>query len=56
MGCYSLEDSSGPRLGNAVPADALEETGAPTELVAHLLEPGPHVGGCHAVGLCLGLS
>ncbi len=30
----------------AVLADALEETGAPGELVAHLRGPGPHVRGC----------
>lgn len=40
----------------AVLADALEETGAPGELVAHLRGPGPHVRGCFAVDLCLGLS
>jgi hypothetical protein len=37
-------------------ADALEEAGAPNELVAHLRSPGPHVRGCFAVDLCLGLS
>ena len=37
-------------------ADALEEAGAPAELVTHLREPGPHVRGCHVVDLCLGLS
>lgn len=40
----------------AVLADALEEIGAPDELVAHLRSPGPHVRGCHAVDLILGLS
>ena len=40
----------------AVLADALEDAGAPDELVAHLRSPGPHVRGCHAVDLCLGLS
>jgi hypothetical protein len=40
----------------AVLADALEEAGAPGELVAHLRGPGPHVRGCFAVDLCLGLS
>jgi hypothetical protein len=40
----------------AVLADALEETGAPGELVAHLREPGPHVRGCHVVDLCLDLT
>jgi hypothetical protein len=38
----------------AVLADALEEAGAPAELVAHLRSPGPHVRGCFAVDLCLG--
>ena len=42
------------RLG--VLADALEEDGAPAELVAHLRGPGPHVRGCHVVDLCLGLN
>jgi hypothetical protein len=40
----------------AVLADALEETGAPDELVTHLRGPGPHVRGCFAIDLCLGLS
>jgi hypothetical protein len=40
----------------AVLADALEEAGAATELVEHLRSPGPHVRGCFAVDLCLGLS
>jgi hypothetical protein len=40
----------------AVLADALEEVGAPDELVAHLRSTGPHVRGCWAVDLCLGLS
>jgi hypothetical protein len=37
-------------------ADALEEAGAPAEVVAHLRGPGPHVRGCFAVDLCLALS
>jgi hypothetical protein len=40
----------------AVLADALEEAGASTELVAHLRSPGPHFRGCHALDLCLGLG
>ncbi|MGH7224855.1 MAG: hypothetical protein ACRELF_16650, partial [Gemmataceae bacterium] len=40
----------------AVLADALEESGAPGDLVAHLRFPGSHVRGCFAVDLCLGLS
>jgi hypothetical protein len=40
----------------AVLADALEETGAPGEMVAHLRSPGPHVRGCFVIDLCLGLS
>jgi hypothetical protein len=40
----------------AVLADALEEAGASAEVVAHLRSPGPHVRGCFAVDLCLGLS
>jgi hypothetical protein len=40
----------------AVLADALEEAGAPGELLAHLRGPGPHVRGCHVVDLCLGLN
>jgi hypothetical protein len=40
----------------AVLADALEEAGAPVELLDHLRSPGPHVRGCFAVDLCLGLS
>ncbi len=40
----------------AVLADALEEAGAPGELVAHLRGPGPHVRGCHVIDLILGLS
>jgi hypothetical protein len=35
-------------------ADALEEAGAPGELVGHLRGPGPHVPGCHAVDAALG--
>ena len=37
-------------------AAALEEVRAPGELVAHLRGPGPHVRGCFAVDLCLGLE
>jgi hypothetical protein len=37
-------------------ADALEEVGAPDEMVAHLRGPGPHVRGCFVVDLCLGLK
>lgn len=37
-------------------ADALEEAGAPGELVAHLRGPGPHLRGCWAVDLSLGLT
>jgi hypothetical protein len=37
----------------AVVSDALEETGAPGELVEHLRGPGPHVRGCWAVDLIL---
>ena len=40
----------------SVLADALEEAGAPPELVEHLRLPGPHVRGCHVIDLCLGLS
>jgi hypothetical protein len=40
----------------AVLADALEEAGAPGELVAHLRGPGPHTRGCWGVDLALGLS
>lgn len=40
----------------AVLADALEEAGATDELVSHLRSPGPHVWGCWAIDLCLGLS
>jgi hypothetical protein len=40
----------------AVLADALEEAGAPAELVEHLRSPGPHVRGCWPVDLCLGLN
>jgi hypothetical protein len=35
-------------------ADALEEAGAPVDLVTHLRSPGPHVRGCWAVDLCTG--
>jgi hypothetical protein len=38
----------------SVLADALEESGAASELVEHLREKGPHVRGCFAVDLCLG--
>jgi hypothetical protein len=37
-------------------ADALEEVGAPDELVTHLRGSGAHVRGCFVVDLCLGLS
>ncbi len=38
-------------------ADALEEAGcADAEILAHLRGPGPHVRGCWAVDLCLGLN
>jgi hypothetical protein len=40
----------------AVLADALEDAGAPGDLLAHLRSPGSHVRGCWAVDLCLGLS
>jgi hypothetical protein len=40
----------------AVLSDALEEAGAPAEMLEHLRSPGPHVRGCWAVDLCLGLS
>jgi hypothetical protein len=40
----------------AVLADALEEAGAPDEMVAHLRGPGPHVRGCHVIDACLGLT
>jgi hypothetical protein len=40
----------------AVLADALEEAGAPGELVAHLRSAGPHVRGCWVVDLTLGTS
>jgi hypothetical protein len=40
----------------AVLSDALEETGAPGELADHLRRPGPHVRGCWAVDLVLGLT
>jgi hypothetical protein len=42
------------RLRLAILADALEETGAADELIAHLRSPGPHVRGCWAVDLILG--
>jgi hypothetical protein len=37
-------------------ADALEEAGADAELLSHLKGPSPHVRGCWAVDLVLGLS
>jgi hypothetical protein len=40
----------------AVLSDALEEAGGSVELLEHLRSPGPHVCGCFAVDLCLGLS
>jgi hypothetical protein len=40
----------------SVLADALEEAGAPGELVTHLRGPGPHVRGCFVVDLVLHLS
>jgi hypothetical protein len=40
----------------AVLADALEETGATSELLAHLRSPGPHVRGCWLLDLVLRLS
>lgn len=41
----------------AVLADALEEAGCTdVEILTHLRGPGPHVRGCFAVDLCLGLS
>ncbi len=40
----------------AVLADALEEAGADAELIKHLRSLSPHVRGCWAVDLCLGLS
>jgi hypothetical protein len=40
----------------AVLAGALEEAGAPDDQITHLRSPGPHVRGCWAVDLCLGLS
>jgi hypothetical protein len=40
----------------AVLADALEEAGAPSEVLAHLRAPGPHVRGCWALDLILGKS
>ena len=40
----------------AVLADALEEAGAPEEVLAHLRAPGPHVRGCWAVDYLLGKS
>jgi hypothetical protein len=40
----------------AVLADALEEVGAAGEVVAHLRSEGPHVRGCWAVDLILGLG
>lgn len=40
----------------AVLADALEESGAPGDLLEHIRSPGPHVRGCFAIDLILGLS
>ncbi len=40
----------------AVLADALEEDGAVGDVLEHLRSPGPHVRGCWAVDLCLGLG
>ena len=40
----------------AVLADALEEAGAPDEIIEHLRSPGPHVAGCWAVDYLLGKS
>jgi hypothetical protein len=40
----------------AVLSDALEEVGAIDELLEHLRSPGPHVRGCWAIDLCLGLT
>jgi hypothetical protein len=40
----------------AVLADALEDVGTSAELLAHLRSPGPHLRGCFAVDLCLGLN
>ncbi len=37
----------------AVLADALEEGGADTDIIAHLRSPGPHVRGCHVVDTVL---
>jgi RNA-directed DNA polymerase len=37
-------------------ADALEENGASGELLEHLRSPGPHVRGCWALDLVLGLT
>lgn len=37
-------------------ADAMEEAGAPDQLVTHLRSTGPHVRGCRVVDLCLGRS
>jgi hypothetical protein len=40
----------------SVLSDALEECGCPDAVLAHLRSPGPHVRGCWAVDLCLGLT
>jgi hypothetical protein len=37
-------------------ADALEEAGAPPEILHHLREPGPHVRGCVGLDVVLGKS
>jgi hypothetical protein len=39
----------------AVLSDALEEAGCDDAILSHLRSPGPHVRGCWAVDLCLGL-
>src|SRR5262249_25408409 len=44
------------RVRLAILADALEEAGAPDELLAHLRSPGLHFRGCWAADLCLGLT
>lgn len=48
---YEQEAFTAERM--RVLADALEEAGAVTELVDHLLSPGPHVRGCWVVDLIL---
>ena len=44
------------RLKLPLTVAVLEEAGGPEEMVTHLRSPGPHVRGCLAVDLCLGLS